>query len=137
MSRKLKRAAGSRTTIDVMRHLTNWSLEDRKSVDLEAVRNGDARLVRCYVKPDIGEDRRQWKPGYIEVTKDRLVWQGSSKKWPPFTMLAGQWATRTRNVYPDERVYKSWRVIECNRGLENHSFAVPKLDAGLCMSALA
>jgi hypothetical protein len=127
---------GSRTTVDVMRHFTTMHSSAHIDADIQAVRSGETRRVRCYVKPDPGEIRSHWKPGYVEVSVDGAIWRGSSRKWSQLEMKPGQWFVRTRNVQPDEHVYKSWCVIECRREQKTHLLAVPQLDSQLCLFVL-
>jgi hypothetical protein len=136
MTKRIRRASGTRTFVDVVRHFTRSSFAERKAADMEAVQNGESRLVRCYVKPDSNEKRRQWKPGYLELSAGKVLWRGSSRKWPNLLFVASEWRLSLRKVRQEEHVYKSWSVIECKRGSEVVSLAVPKLDAELCLFAL-
>jgi hypothetical protein len=122
--------------VDALRNVARQPLAVRKEADIEAVTNGERRLVRCYVKPKSGEHRRHWKPGYLKVSADRLRWRGSSRRWQPFDLGAGQWTTRLRNATRDDRVYRSFGVIECERGAANLSLAVPRPDVDLCTCVL-
>jgi hypothetical protein len=134
--RKPRRATGTRTMVDVIRGLTRGSIADQKRADLEAVQGGGRRLVRCYTQPEPGEHRRHWKPGYLDVSVDELQWKGSSRRWKPLVLRGGQWKTHLRNATRDDRVYRSFGIIECDRGSERHVLAVPKRDVDLCVSML-
>jgi hypothetical protein len=51
-------------------------------------------------------------------------------------MPAGEWTTHSRHVTRDDRVYGSFGIIECVRGQERHSLAVPRSDVDLCVALL-
>ncbi len=131
-----RRAAGTRTMVDVLRGFMRGRMTGQPSADQEAVKNGEQRVVRCYVQPEIGEHRRQWKPGYLHVLADTVSWKGSSRRWDTVVFPAGEWTVRARAVARSEHVYRSFRVLECSRQGERHVVAVPKLDVDLCISVL-
>jgi hypothetical protein len=136
MRNKTTKASGSRTSIDLIRHFARAMSSTMAETDIDAVKNGEARSVRCYLAPESGEHRMQWKPGYLNVTAQRVIWRGSSRRWHDVELKAGTSFVSTRHVMRDEHVYKSWFVIECKLNNVTHSFAVPKLDARLCVDAL-
>jgi hypothetical protein len=135
--KKPRRASGTRTMLDVLLGRARGSAEEQKRKDLESVRMGEIRIVRCYVKPDTSEHRRQWKPGYLHVSATGAVWKGSSRRFSSIALSSRQWTTNLRKVGRDEHVYKSFCVIECERGSEHYSFAVPRRDTELCLRVLS
>jgi hypothetical protein len=135
--KKPRRAAGTRTASDVLRDfVTLRRMSDKRRSDIEAMQQGEHRWVKCYFKPRDDESRRQWKPGHLDVSAGELRWEGSSRRWEPFTLRAGEWATSTRNVTRQDHVYSYCRVIKCVQGSEAREFAVPRPDAELCLVAL-
>jgi hypothetical protein len=136
MSKKPKRAAGTRTTVDVLRNFGHRSQSELRVADIEALSNGERRSVRCYVQPGPDERRRHWKPGRLEVSSSQLTWRGSLSKWKSFSLASGLWTTRVRTVSRDDRVYRSFRVIECRRENVVIRLAVPRIDVELCLLSL-
>jgi hypothetical protein len=122
--------------LDVIRSPFRVPIAEQERADLEAVQRGELRLVRCYVEPDSGEHRRQWKPGRLQVSVHELKWKGSSRRWQPIFMPAGEWAIYLRHPTRDDHVYKSFGIIECVRGSERHALAVPRNDVDLCVALL-
>jgi hypothetical protein len=131
-----RRAAGTRTMTDVIRGLARGTMASQKRADIEAVKCGETRLVRCYVRPSPTERRRHWKPGTLIVTKNQLRWRGSSRRWETFTLLSGEWSTQLRKALREDRVYKSFGLIVCDRGSESFQLGVPRPDVDLCMAVL-
>jgi hypothetical protein len=133
---KPKRSAGTRTMFDVLRGMAKGSMDQQKAADLEAVKRGEERLVRCYLKPGENESRRHWKPGYLRVSLAGLRWDGSSRRWKSVVLAAGQWATRLRKADREDRVYKSFGIITCDRDHEQYEIGVPRSDVDLCVYIL-
>jgi hypothetical protein len=134
--KKPRRSAGTRTMTDVIRGLAKGPMADQKRADLEAIKLGDERLVRCYLRPDEEEHRRHWKPGYLKVNSSELNWKGSSRRWKTKVFAAGQWTTRIRKANREDRVYKSFGIIVCDRGSERYEIGVPRPDVDLCLFVL-
>ncbi len=133
---RVRRAAGTRTTTDVLMDVLFRSQRKRQLSDVESVLNGERRLVRCYLKPGSGERRLHWKPGSLILSKDEVVWKGSRRKWKRIVLQPGQWKTQTRRVPKEERVYHSFWILDCTGETGTVSFAVPRLDVELCAIAI-
>jgi hypothetical protein len=122
---------------DVVRGWLSFSSSaKRQRTDVAAIRAGEERLVRCYLRPGLGERRKQWKPGWLLVSARGVQWQGPPRFSGPFLIRKGEWGVHTRNVTRDDRLYRSFRVISCSRGPEQYEFGVPKRDVDLCLCAL-
>lgn len=135
--RKPRRAAGTRTSLDVLHDwLTLTRMVDKQRGDMDALERGDQRIVRCYVRPGQDERRRQWKPGHLLVSLGELRWKGSSRRWDPIVLASGEWTTNVRTPSRDDYVYKTFRIIICDRGSEQYQLAVPRLDLDLCLTAI-
>ncbi|MCU1494586.1 MAG: hypothetical protein JWO62_2350 [Acidimicrobiaceae bacterium] len=121
---------------DVLRAPFRTSLAEQQKADIEAIRAGATRLVRCYVEPAAGEHRAHWKPGHLQVRAGQLIWKGSSHRWKPVVLSSGDWSVTRRNVTRTEQVYRSFVILECVRGLDRHVLAVPRHDVDLCIQGL-
>jgi hypothetical protein len=124
--------------------LTGWargSMEERKAADLAAVRAGQSRIVRCYLKPEPDEHRwnKVWKAGHLVMSAEGAHWKGSQKRWGTVDLPAGRWTARWRHPakgeYPGKRGL--FNVIECWNELEHCTFGVPKPDTDLCLAILS
>jgi hypothetical protein len=132
-TRKPQRAAGTRTMKDVLR---GWLFHPKSEADIQALAEGQKRLVRCYIQPGTGETRKQWKPGYLTASRGALRWVGSSKRWSPLDFTAGEWTAIVRGHARVDHVYASFGILVCSRMSEERQIAVPRPDVNLCLFAL-
>jgi hypothetical protein len=132
-SRKPRRAVGTQTSIDVIK---GWFFPRTSEGDIEALANGQERLIRCYLQPEPDEQRKQWKPGYLTATGDGLHWVGTSNRWPSLDFTLGEWAVAVRSRSREDHVYSSFGILVCTRLNEKLEIAVPRRDLPLCIFAL-
>lgn len=127
--------------LDIWTGWTHGSLAERKAADLEAVRNGQSRVVRCYLEPGSDEHRRNrmWKAGYLTLSLGGGYWAGTRKQWGsiefPARIWSMSWREPTRDDHPGKRAL--FNVIECRNGEKRYTIGVPKPDTALCLAVLS
>jgi hypothetical protein len=134
---KPRRATGSRTFIDVIHRYGRNPTDGQIVDDIESVRTGYTRFVRCYVSPLPDDKRKHWIPGRATVSKNGLEWNGSSRRWNRILLLSNEWTLNVRRATRLDRVYRTFWVIECSKESVTHSLAVPRADVKLCVASIS
>jgi hypothetical protein len=101
-----RRAAGTRTMFDVLRHLYRAPTVEQKVADLKEVQDGRELLVSCRLSLPPGKGVRMVPQGYLHVHNDRVVWKGRGH--PDIEFRRGDWLIRTT---PPTPVRSQWGII--------------------------
>jgi hypothetical protein len=134
-SSKPRRAAGTRTSIDVLRNFFRPPTDAQKAADLADVQNGRELLVsaRLLLPRRSGV---HWIPqGHLHLFSDRAVWRGRGHS--EMTFGRGEFFVRTT---PHGQAYNAFGIVSLLSkadGQTHHEIRVPNPDLDLVRAVLS
>jgi hypothetical protein len=130
-----RRAAGTRTMLDVLKRLFRPPTAEKKAADLEEVLGGRELLVSCRLLLPRGKGIRRIPQGYLHVHSDRVVWKGRGH--PKAAFRRGDWLIRTT---PPTPVPAQWGIISLLNKSDSQihqEMRVPTADMDLIRTILS
>jgi hypothetical protein len=138
---RVRRAGGSRTVLDVLRHpAETFKSDSDREADLAAVREGELRSVTCFLRGSASGLPDSFKYGTLTVGPEGMTWQaywrhrGKVLTLPPLTSVIavsrpsgpGAWNIK-RNLF---------KMVETAGPEGGVQFAVPGVGAELIRQAI-
>jgi len=144
----MRRSAGSRTALDVIRAGFRGPSVESIAADQEALKRGEGRVVSCFLRGSTPPYPKQPRQGQLELEEGDVRWRASGFRRPPIPIDADIRSLDVREVRRIDANIKAggkgfgvlpipeFRVIvaETDRGVLE--FFVPRADVQLVASAL-
>jgi hypothetical protein len=132
---KPRRAAGTRTSIDVLRNVFRPPTNTQKAADLADVRNGRELLVAArLLLPN--RSGVHWVPqGHLHLFRDQAIWRGRGH--PEMTFRRGEWFVRTT---PHGQAHNKFGIVSFLSKIDSqthHEIRVPNPDLDLVRAVLS
>ena len=134
--RRVRRAAGTRTMLDVLRNLYRPPTAAQKHADVEYVASGGELKVAARLVSAEKSSPVHWIPqGHLHVSKDAMTWKGSHH--PDLFFAKGEWIARPP---PSDGRRTQWSLISVvNNGdrIVHHEIRIPTPDVDLIVAAFS
>lgn len=92
---KPRRASGTRTMPDVLRHLFRPPTAAQKKADVEDLHSGGELIVAARLTSARPQSGVHWVPqGYLHLTNEKITWK-SGHKLPDLTFSKDEWIVRS------------------------------------------
>lgn len=130
-----RRAAGTRTMFDVLRHLFRPPTAEQKAADVTTVTSGGELVVSCWlIPPPTGKRLRVYTHGDLHVFSDRVEFR--ARKGPHLSIGRDEWVTAP---FPDGQPigkYAHLSLVNRDDPRRHQELRVPSPDVDLIRTVI-